>query len=208
MTSTSSPSTAPTWPRQVVFPGQAAAPDGPVDIYMMYVLHHAFRRDLRDFATAVPKTPIGDRARWQAMHHRWELFATALHRHHTGEDEALWPLLLERADDEEVATLEAMEAEHSEIDPILTACHAGFARMVEAPDEDVRAALSVRLTAARESLGRHLAQACKHVATERLGRLKGLKDYHQWIFIDDLWASAHPDLGQSLLRFAARWDVL
>jgi iron-sulfur cluster repair protein YtfE (RIC family) len=91
------------------------------------------------------------------MQHRWEIFATTLHRHHTGEDEALWPLLLERADDEEVATLEAMEAEHSEIDPVLSACHAGFARMVEKPDEDVRAALSVRLTAARESLGRHLA---------------------------------------------------
>ena len=111
MTSTSSPSTAPTWPRQVTFPGQAAAPEGPVDMFMMYTMHHAFRRDLRDFATAVPKTPVDDRPRWQALQRRWELFATALHRHHTGEDEALWPLLLERADEDERQVPERREAE-------------------------------------------------------------------------------------------------
>ena len=34
-------------------PGQAAAPDGPVDMTMMYLSHHAFRRDLAAFAEAV-----------------------------------------------------------------------------------------------------------------------------------------------------------
>jgi hypothetical protein len=66
-------------------------------------------------------------------------------------------LLLERAEPHERETLEAMEAEHAGIDPVLEACRAGFARLAEHPDEDARAALSVRLTAARESLGRHLA---------------------------------------------------
>ena len=32
--------------------------------------------------------------------------------------------------------------------------------------------------------------------------------YHQWVFFDDLWAGAHPELANSVLRFAARWDVL
>ena len=50
-----------------------------------------------------------------------------------------------------------MEAEHEEIDPLLEACAAGFARMAARADEDSRAALAVRLRAARESLGRHLA---------------------------------------------------
>jgi hypothetical protein len=31
-------------------PDQAAAPEGPVDMIMMYVLHHAFRCDLAAFA--------------------------------------------------------------------------------------------------------------------------------------------------------------
>lgn len=36
-----------TWPRQLRLPGQAAALEGPVDLRMMYVMHHAFRRDRR-----------------------------------------------------------------------------------------------------------------------------------------------------------------
>jgi hypothetical protein len=32
--------------------------------------------------------------------------------------------------------------------------------------------------------------------------------FHQWILFDDVWASAHADLANALLRFARRWDVL
>ena len=53
-------------------------------------------------------------------------------------------------------------------------------------------------------MGEHLAQACKHVGA---GSRQG-KEYHQWIFFDDVWASAHTELANGLLRFAARWDVL
>jgi hypothetical protein len=52
--------------------------------------------------------------------------------------------------------------------------------------------------------GEHIVQACKHVDTWR----RGARNYHQWIFFDDVWASAHPELANSILRFAARWDVL
>ena len=54
------------------------------------------------------------------------------------------------------ATLEAMEAEHAEIDPLLEACARGFARMAAGGTADDRAALAVRTVAARDSLGRHL----------------------------------------------------
>ena len=37
---------------QVTFPGQAAAPPGPCDLMPMYLMHHAFRRDLAAFAAA------------------------------------------------------------------------------------------------------------------------------------------------------------
>ena len=39
-------------PRQLTLPGQAATADGPLDMTMMYVMHHAFRRDLRALARA------------------------------------------------------------------------------------------------------------------------------------------------------------
>jgi hemerythrin-like domain-containing protein len=145
------------WPRQLRLPGQAAAPDGPVDMYMMYVMHHAFRRDLAAFAAAVPRTPVDDLATWQALSDRWALFADALHHQHEGEDAWLWPALLERAEADERETLEAMEAEHEGIDPLLDACATGLGSLAAGAGRDARAALAVRMCATRESLGRHLA---------------------------------------------------
>jgi hypothetical protein len=149
---------------QLMLPGQAAAPEGPVQAMPMYLMHHAFRRDLAAFAAAVPLTPVEDRATWRRLRDRWELFAHVLHKHHSGEDAGLWPLLLDRVDAagdaEGRRTLEAMEAEHGDIDPTLRACADGFALLARAlPVEeavDARAALAVRLVAAREGLGRHL----------------------------------------------------
>src|SRR3954451_11567507 len=71
---------------QLMLPGQAAAPEGPVDATAMYVMHHAFRRDLAAFAAAVPVTPVDDRATWRRLRQRWELFATGLPQHPSGGD--------------------------------------------------------------------------------------------------------------------------
>ena len=109
-TSTPTSTATSTWPVQLRLPGQSAAHEGPVDMYMMYVMHHAFRRDLTAFAAAADATPSADRETWQALARRWEVFSTALHHHHSGEDAGLWPRLLEVADDEGRATLEAIVA--------------------------------------------------------------------------------------------------
>lgn len=160
--------TTPTAVPQVFLPGQVAAPEGPVDMLMMYVMHHGFRRDLAAFAARVPTVPVGDAATWRALAWRWSGFAHVLHNHHSGEDAGLWPLLLERVDAAGDAggraTLEAMAAEHADIDPLLEACARGFARMAEGGTADDRAALAVRTAAARDSLGRHLA----HEETEAI----------------------------------------
>ena len=72
-----------TWPEQLVFPGQTAAHAGPVDMMMMYVMHHGFRRDLTAFAAAAQATPVDDRDAWRALSERWDLFSEILHHHHT-----------------------------------------------------------------------------------------------------------------------------
>lgn len=164
------------WPHQLRFPGQAAAPPGPVDASMMYVMHHAFRRDLTAFCAAAHATPLHDRRTWQALAARWELFAEVLHHHHTGEDNGLWPLLMERADAQEQQVLEAMEAEHEQIDPLLEACRSGFARLSTHADADARGALAVRLTAARECLGRHL----RHEETEAMALVQQYLTQQEW----------------------------
>ena len=56
-------------------PRQAAAPEGPVDVKMMYVMHHAFRRDLVMFAEAAAVTPADDREVWRALSRRWQISA-------------------------------------------------------------------------------------------------------------------------------------
>lgn len=164
------------WPDQIRLPGQTAAHPGPVDMTMMYLMHHAFRRDLTAFAAAAAATPVSDRESWTALADRWELFSTALHHHHSGEDSGLWPLLMDRTDDTGRAVLRAMEDEHAEIDPTLEACAAGFARLATHPDEDTRAALAVRLVAGRERLTGHL----RHEETEAIAILQQVLSAEEW----------------------------
>ena len=169
------------WPTQLRLPGQAAAPDGPVDMQMMYVMHHAFRRDLEKFASAARHTPVGDRATWRLLAARWEIFAEILHKHHSGEDAGLWPWLLAHGTPDDRSTLEAMEAEHSQIDPLLAGCAEGLTRLAEHADEDARAALAVRLAATRDSLTRHLA----HEETDAIAILQRLMTQEQWLALDE-----------------------
>ena len=148
------------YPDQLMLPGQTAAPGGPADMTMMYVMHHAFRRDLDRFVAAVAATPVEDRAAWTALATRWDRFFTILHHHHSLEDQYIWPFLMERADAAEREVLEAMEEEHEQIDPLLTAVAEGFAALagdrVPAGAEDLRAGLKVRVSATRDLLARHL----------------------------------------------------
>jgi iron-sulfur cluster repair protein YtfE (RIC family) len=168
------------WPEQLTFPGQTAAHPGPVDMTMMYVMHHGFRRDLAAFAAAAEATPVEARSTWRALAERWSLFAEVLHHHHAGEDAGLWPALVERSDDDGRRVLAAMGAEHEQIDPILTACAAGFERLASHADHDARAALAVRLCAAKESLGRHL----RHEETEAIAIIQQVLTQEEWLEIE------------------------
>jgi iron-sulfur cluster repair protein YtfE (RIC family) len=157
---------------QITLPGQTHVAEGPHDQTGMYVMHHAFRRDLTAFEAAVRQTPVGDRSTWQALQSRWERFATILHHHHEVEDRSIWPVLVAHAeqsgDGEAQRTLQAMEDEHADIDPALAAVRQGFASMVEHPCDDHRNALDVHVTAMRASLLDHL----RHEETEALPYLQ------------------------------------
>ncbi|WP_395728416.1 hemerythrin domain-containing protein [Nakamurella sp.] len=184
---------------QISFAGQAAAPPGPCDLVAMYVMHHAFRRDLRVFGAAVAATPVGDRRTWQALRGRWRRFSRVLHHHHSGEDEALWPLLLSRAStDGDRAALRAMADEHEEIDPLLAGCAAGFERLASGPDEDERAALAVRLAATAERLGRHLG----HEETDAMAVLQAHLTPSEWDHLHPAFAR-HYSVGDMV--FTVSW---
>ena len=149
-----------TTPQQVDLPGQTHVADGPHDHSGMYLMHHAFRRDLARFAASLAATPVGADGTWAALRRRWTRFTRVLHDHHTAEDRYYWPVLLAATaargtphDREEVA---AMESEHAELGPALDALTGAFAEMVRHPCEDHRHALEIRLAGLREVLGDHL----------------------------------------------------
>jgi hypothetical protein len=146
--------------KAVLLPGQAAAPEGPADLTMMYVLHHGFRRDLARFVVAAQRTPLTDLPTWVALLERWDLFALLLHDHHHKEDEYVWPLLrsavAEAGDAGAAEVLDAMEAEHATIDPILESVRADLVRLSRAGDAGARAVLVRNLRSAQEVLDHHL----------------------------------------------------
>ena len=187
---------------QTTFPEQVAAPPGQVDVTGMYLMHHAFRRDLRAFAAALTRTPVADRTTWRALAARWKVFADMLHSHHTGEDAILWPLLLARVDEAGdqagQTTLHDMEAEHAEIDPLLAGCHAGFARLADAADADALAALQVRIAALRERLHAHLG----HEETDAMALVQRHVTAAEWHALDRQFAKHYP---KDVVRYGLPW---
>ncbi|MEV8536632.1 hemerythrin domain-containing protein [Streptomyces sp. NPDC051211] len=98
------------------------------DMTMMFVIHDALRRELDHVARIAARTSDDPRTVLRTAA-GWELFKKYLHVHHGAEDEALWPAVREalagRPDD--LAVIDAMEAEHATIDPLLDAVDAALA---------------------------------------------------------------------------------
>jgi hypothetical protein len=166
-------------PAQLSFPGQAAAPDGPVDLAGMYLMHRGFRRDLHLFAEATAATPLGDRPRWVRLSRRFALFAGILHKHHHGEDIGLWPLLHERGADTTV--LDALEAEHAQIDPLLRTCTADLAALAGGTGDDAtRTRLAGCTARLRDALCAHLA----HEERDGMPLVQQHLTHEDWLRLD------------------------
>lgn len=124
----------------------ANSPDS-INFTEMYVTHDGFRRDLERLVAAA----AAGRTDSPGVRDGWATFKRQLHVHHSVEDEWLWPklkgLVAGRPDD--LALLEAMEAEHSVIDPQLVAVDAAMAEHsadLPAKVEELRANLDKHLT--------------------------------------------------------------
>ena len=194
-----------THPTQVTLPGQTHTADGPHDQTGMYVMHHAFRRDLEAFVSAIRATPVREAAVWTALEHRWDRFAEILHHHHEVEDTAVWPVLVAHAEAsgaaEDLATLEAMEAEHAVVDPALEACRVGFTEMRQHPCADHRNALDVRVTAFREALLDHM----RHEECEALPLLQRTMTPQEFETAEKHSRRSYP---ARLIPFLVAWALL
>jgi iron-sulfur cluster repair protein YtfE (RIC family) len=117
----------------------------------MAAAHDAFRRDLRSLSEVATPANLRDPMRCRAIMAGYQVFKNQLLIHHRHEDDFLWPRLRDRTEgrSEAWSTLEAMEAEHSVIDPLLAAVDAAFA----VPEGDNVAEATDALV---ESLAHHL----------------------------------------------------
>jgi iron-sulfur cluster repair protein YtfE (RIC family) len=111
-------------------PGTGAARHGTgdADLTIMLAAHNAFRRDLTRLAQVTAQANLADPARRQSIAAGWDLFKRQLHLHHTAEDTIIWPTLRPRLAHSQnaLSVLDAMEEEHSRIDPLLAAVDAAF----------------------------------------------------------------------------------
>lgn len=169
---------------QLQLPGQAAAPDGSVDLASIFVMHRAFRRDLDLFAAAVTVTPPGQTRTWRALAARWRLLTTALHLHHTAEDDGIWPALLAQAP-EAADVLDALEAEHARIDPLLAACADGIAAMARRDGD------RARLVGDVAALGNALSEHLGHEETRALPLIQAHLSAEDWARIEEQIAARH-----------------
>ena len=113
-----------------MLPGADAARHGTgeADLTIMIAAHDAFRRDLTRLARTAASANLADPVKRQSVAAGWELFKRQLHMHHTTEDEIIWPTLRPRLahSPNALSVLDAMEAEHECIDPLLASVDAAF----------------------------------------------------------------------------------
>jgi iron-sulfur cluster repair protein YtfE (RIC family) len=149
-----------------------------LDMTMMYTMHDALRRELVRIARVTARADDDPRRVLRAAV-GWEMFKAYLLVHHTSEDAAVWPVmsraLAERSDD--LALLDAMEAEHAAIDPLLDAVDAALADRDGGPERlgDLVDALHTALTG-------HLV----HEENEALPLIDATLTEQQWRDFGDL----------------------
>jgi iron-sulfur cluster repair protein YtfE (RIC family) len=143
-----------------------------LDMTAMYAMHDALRRELAHLARVTSKVD-DDPRRVLSSAVGWHLFKKSLHIHHTAEDDALWPALRATLADrpEDLALLEAMEAEHAAIDPIIGAIDATLAD----PNAE-----SGRLGDLTDALSTGLAAHLKHEEDAAIPLIQMTATAQQW----------------------------
>lgn len=136
-----------------------SVPNEMFDHREMDMLHNAFRREFGLMPALVREVSATDVRRAAEVTEHIDMVSTLLHHHHHGEDEFVWPLLLERCPDAVAPTVDVMESQHE---------------TVAALGEEVSRALTVWRAGAHigdsetlaDALERMLAALREHLATE------------------------------------------
>lgn len=124
------------------------------DTQMNTNMHKAFLREIDRIKQGVTSIDWSDQAARQGVAGRYQFFSQVLHEHHSTEDTYLWPKVKTSASPDEIAVLDAMEAEHAALVDVLNRLDKEFAALDASTNS---AALATDLDQLREVLAAHCA---------------------------------------------------
>ncbi len=132
------------------------------NVHDMVVVHRAFRRELTVIPQLVRSVPAGDTRRASVVAAHARLVLLGLHLHHTGEDELLWPKLLER-DAPDTELILRMEAQHHVVEELVDRLGPAIDRWVAEARPAVSEEVASTVDRLREALLEHLDDEEAHI---------------------------------------------
>jgi hemerythrin-like domain-containing protein len=127
----------------------------PIDVRDMAIVHRTFRKAYDESAQLVRAAPTPSPARVTFLADHIDFAIAMLHVHHEGEDELLYPKLIERVPDQAPMT-EEVEHEHQLIKTALDAASAACATWRQRPSAETGEALAAALDQLNVVTQRHL----------------------------------------------------
>jgi len=126
------------------------------DTYEMVFVHNCFRRQFHALPGLVRGVPNGDTSRARTVVGFVDELTAMLHHHHSGEDDLMWPLLLERAPMDSALILR-MEEQHERIAEVYQQAGALGRDFAASADPSCRQEFAQALTDLAAGLDEHLA---------------------------------------------------
>src|SRR5215470_5984870 len=127
----------------------------PIDVRDMAIVHRTFRKAYSESAQLVRAAPTPSPGRVTFLADHIDFAIKALHIHHEGEDELLYPKLIERVPEQAPMT-EEVEHEHQLIATALDEASAACAAWRQRPSAETGDALAAALDKLNAVAQRHL----------------------------------------------------
>jgi len=132
------------------------------DVHDMVVVHRVFRRELRLIPELVRRVQPGDTALAAVLAAHGRLVLDGLEGHHTGEDELLWPKLLERCTPD-ADLVHRMEEQHDRVHDALEQLMPALDRWEAEARPAVTEEVAAGFDALRTALLPHLDEEERHI---------------------------------------------
>jgi len=136
---------------------------GLIDVRDMVMAHDAFRRALRSGASLVGAVGDGDRKRAGVLADHLEFMLGMLVHHHEGEDQLLWPVLLQRVPGELASVVHLMQSQHEAMHEALDEASALVPQWRSNPTSEASRRLADRVEHLVVLMDEHLQDEEKHL---------------------------------------------